>query len=69
MIPKAFNAVTPLAGSATEYAFGNIGDTSINPKTIPITLVPLKTLNVDQQITAGRNANAVSVRTDTKAWV
>ena len=63
--PNAITASTPLSGVATEYAFGRIGDTSISPRTIPITGVPPNTLNADQQIIAGRKENAVSVSTFT----
>ena len=50
---NAITALTPLPGSATEYAFGRMGDTSIRSNTIPITEVPPNTFKADQQIMAG----------------
>ena len=48
--------------AAIAYAFGSWGATSMRPSTMPMTGVPPKRFIVDQQTSAGRNANAVSVR-------
>ena len=69
IFPNATTADIPLSGFATEYAFGRIGETNIRPSTIPMTGVPPNTLKADQQMIAGRNANAVSVSTFTNVTI